>query len=332
MYVEQLNFHHLLYFWRVAKAGHLTQAANELHVSQSALSNQIRQLEDRLGAALFERTGRRLVLTDTGQLVLSYAEDIFGLGQELLGRLEGGSEGLVRLRVGSVATLSRNYQENWIRPLLADPAVTLTLESGMLDDLLRRLLQHQLDVVLANEAVPADPDRPLHCRFLGRQDISLVGPAAAWRGRALRLPEDLGGLELAVPGPRHALRGQFDALCVAAGVAPRLRAEVDDMAMLRLVARDSGWLTVLPEVVVQDELRAGVLVTVGRSTRLRENFYAITTVHRHRMERLEQLLASRPTPARERPDRPISPELSKARRRAAGGARSKPSRKSVPCR
>ena len=303
MHVQQLNFHHLLYFWRVAKTGHLTQVANELHVSQSALSNQIRQLEDRLGEALFERTGRRLVLTDTGELVLSYAENIFGLGQELLGRLEGRGEGMVRLRVGSVATLSRNYQENWIKPLLADPTVTLQLESGMLDELLRRLLQHQLDVVLANEAVPADPDRPLHCRFLGSQTISLVGPAATWRGHTLRMPDDLGGLELALPGPRHALRAQFDALCVTAGVAPRVRAEVDDMAMLRLVARDSGWLTVLPEVVVQDELRAGVLVTVGRSTLLKENFYAITTLHRHRMERLEQLLAHGPALSVQRPAR-----------------------------
>ena len=319
MQIEQLNFRHLFYFWRVAKAGHLTQVANTLHVSQSALSNQIRQLEDRLGEALFERTGRRLVLTDTGQLVLSYAENIFGLGQELLGRLQGHSAGLVRLRVGSVATLSRNYQENWIRPLLADPTVTLSLESGLLDDLLRRLLEHQLDVVLANDAVPADPDRPLHCRFLGSQTISLVGPAATWRGRMLRIPEDLNGLELALPGPRHALRGQFDALCVAAGVTPRLRAEVDDMAMLRLVARDSGWLTVLPEVVVQDELRAGVLVTVGRSTRLQENFYAITTLHRHRMERLEQLLADAPALADVALTQPEPADASPRRRRAARG-------------
>jgi LysR family transcriptional activator of nhaA len=309
MDIDQLNFHHFFYFWRVAKTGHLTRAAEELHVSQSALSSQIRQLEDRLGDALFERTGRRLVLTDTGQLALSYAENIFGLGQELLGRLQGRSAGMVRLRVGSVATLSRNYQENWIRPLLADPTVTLSLESGLLDDLLRRLLQHQLDVVLANDAVPADPDRPLHCRFLGSQAISLVGPSATWRGRTLRLPDDLEGLELALPGPRHALRAQFDALCAAAGVTPRLRAEVDDMAMLRLVARDSGWLTVLPEVVVQDELRSGVLVKVGGAAQLQEHFYAITTLHRHRIERLEQLLAAAPEKA------PAS------KKRAAGPAR-----------
>lgn len=292
MDIDQLNFHHLFYFWRVAKTGHLTRVAEELHVSQSALSSQIRQLEDRLGDTLFERTGRRLVLTDTGRLALSYAENIFGLGQELLGRLQGYSDGMVRLRVGSVATLSRNYQENWIRPLLTDANITLSLESGVLEDLLHRLMQHQLDVVLANDAVPAAPDRPLHCRFLGSQAICLVGPAAAWHGRTLRIPEDLDGLELALPGPRHALRAQFDALCVTAQVQPRLRAEVDDMAMLRLVARDSGWLTVLPEVVVQDELRSGVLVTVGRSTQLQENFYAITTPHRHRIERLEQLLTT----------------------------------------
>src|SRR5574343_199102 len=95
--IEQLNFHHLFYFWRVAKTGHLTQAATELHVSQSALSSQIRQ-------PLFERSGRRLLLTHTGQLVLSYAENIFGLGREMLGRLQGHGEGLTRLRVGSVAT------------------------------------------------------------------------------------------------------------------------------------------------------------------------------------------------------------------------------------
>jgi LysR family transcriptional activator of nhaA len=291
MKLEQLNFHHLLYFWRVAKLGHLTRAADALSTSQSALSAQIRQLEDWLGEPLFSREGRRLVLTQTGHLVLSYAENIFGLGQEMLGRLQGRGAGITRLRVGSVATLSRNYQENWIKPLLADPSVVLTLESGPLEGLLARLTQHQLDVVLANEAVPADPERPLYCRFLGSQAISLVGPASRWAGNSLRLPEDLQGVDIALPGPRHAVRAQFDAICASAGVAPRLRAEVDDMAMLRLIARDSGWVTLLPGVVVQDELRSGVLVPVGQLLELQERFYAITTVHRHRMEMLESLLA-----------------------------------------
>jgi len=300
--VEHLNFHHLFYFWRVARDGHLTRTAQSLHLSQSALSAQIRQLESRIGEQLFEREGRRLVLTRTGQMVASYADSIFGLGQELLGRLQGERDGMLRLRVGSGATLSRNYQENWIRPLLADPNVSLTLESGQIESLLERLLEQRLDVVLANEAVATSPERPLLCRFLDNQAISLVGPVQRWRGRRLRLPEDLDGLDLALPGPGHTLRAQFDALCLSAGVAPRLRAEVDDMAMLRLVARDSGWLAVLPEVVVQDELQSGVLVRVGQSDQLEERFYAITTAHRHRSERLDRLLRDPAHPTQPAPD------------------------------
>ena len=292
MDLGQLNFHHLYYFWQVAKIGHLTQAAQQVHTSQSALSAQIRQLEDRLGEPLFTRTGRRLTLTDAGRLVLTYAEEIFGLGQELLGRLQGHALGMARLRVGSVATLSRNYQENLLRPLLADPALVLTLESGPLDGLLTRLLQHQLDVVLANESVPADPERPLRCRLLGSQSVCIVGPAGRWP-QPLAVPQGLDGLEIALPGPRSALRGQFDALCASAGVRPRLRAEVDDMALLRLIARDSGWLTLLPEVVVQDELRTGALVVAGRPADLRENFYAITVPRRHPHAAVDQLLAGR---------------------------------------
>lgn len=295
MKLDQLNFHHLFYFWRVAKLGHLTRAAEELHTSQSAVSAQIRQLEQRIGEELFSREGRRLVLTDSGHLVLAYADNIFGLGQEMLGRLQGRSAGVTRLRVGSVATLSRNYQENWIRPLLADSTVVLTLESGLLEGLISRLVQHQLDVVLSNETVPSNPDRPLHSRFLGSQSISVVGPAGRWPSNSLRIPEDLDGVDLALPGARHALRAQFDALCASAGITPRLRVEVDDMAMLRLIARDSGWLTLLPEVVVQDELRSGVLVSVGQSTALQERFYAITTPHRHRIEILESLMNPPPS-------------------------------------
>ena len=164
----------------------------------------------------------------------------------------------------------------------------------MLDGLLARLAQHQLDVVLANETVPSDPDRPLHCSFLGSQAVSLVGSGKVWQADSLRLPEDLQALDLAVPGPRHAVRAQFDALCASAGITPRLRAEVDDMAMLRLIARDSGWLTVLPEVVVQDELRNATLVAVGRSAQLQERFYAITTPRRHRTAIVDRLLSVSP--------------------------------------
>jgi len=110
----------------------------------------------------------------------------------------------------------------------------------------------------------------------------------------LRVPQDLDGLEIVLPGPRHAVRAQFDALCMSEDVKPKVRAEVDDMAMLRLVARDSGWLAMMPEVVVQDELRNGLLCTVGQCPQLHERFYAITTSHRYHIERLEALLRLAP--------------------------------------
>ncbi len=294
MDINQLNFKHLFYFWRVAKQGSLTHAAEQIRTSQSALSTQIRQLETRLGTTLFDRQGRQMALTATGQQVFAYAESIFGLGEQMLGWLEGRDEGTAHVRVGSVSTMSRNFQVNWLRPLLQDPAVVLSVESGSLQALTERLLRHHLDVVLANQPVPSDPDRPLSSRFLGSQDISLVGRADRWAGAVLRVPEDLDGIEMAMPSPQHGVRLQFDALCFSAGVQPRLRAEIDDMTMLRLIARDSGWITVLPEVVVQDELHSGALVRTGQSSQLAERFYAITVRNGHLAAPLDRLLSREP--------------------------------------
>lgn len=290
MNLQQLNFRHLFAFWRVAKEGRLTHAAQALHVSQSTLSMQIRKLEDRLGETLLERRGKYLVLTGTGQQVFSYAENIFGLGEEMLGWLDGHFEGMVRVRIGGVATMSRNYQENLFRPLMRDPSIILTIESGLLNDLVDRLLEHKLDLVLTNSPVSSGPGRPLQSKFLGSQEISLVGQTAIWGQRHLRVPEDLDGLPMALPGARHTLRAEFEALCSAANVKPLLRAEIDDMTMLRLVARDSDWLTVLPAVVVQDELESGVLMQVGQSALLRERFYAITTQQHHRLAVLDRMI------------------------------------------
>lgn len=208
----------------------------------------------------------------------------------MLGWLDGRDEDAVHVRVGSVSTMSRNFQVNWLHPLFHDPAVILSVDSGSLHALVERLLRHQLDVVLANEPVPSDPARPVSSRFLGSQVISLVGRADRWSDTVLQVPQDLDNVEMAVPSQRHSVRPQFDALCFSAGVQPRLRAEIDDMTMLRLVARDSGWITMLPEVVVQDELQSGALVHIGQSAQLTEHFYAITVQHNRLAGPLNQLL------------------------------------------
>lgn len=278
--MRNLNFRHLLYFWQVAKLGHLTQAARQLRVSQSALSAQIRQLEAYLGRPLFDRSGRRLLLTEFGATVLDYAEGIFGLGQELMATARGGEgQRIQQVRVGAVATLSRNFLENLLRPLLVRDEVRLGLESGSLAELLGRLQTHNLDVVFSNRPVVAEAGRPWRCIRIARQTVCLVGPPLG-RSRRFRLPGDIAGARFVVPGPSSDIRSQFDLWCEKNAFEVRIAAEVDDMAMLRLLARDSGAITVLPEVVVQDELREGRLQRYCAVPGVFENFYAITAFRR----------------------------------------------------
>ena len=278
--MSRLNYHHLHYFWAVAKEGNLTRAALQLHVSQSALSTQIKQLEEQLGQALFNREGRVLQLTEAGRVALTYANTIFETGNELTALLRDGQR-LARqvLRIGGVATLSRNFQENFVKPLLKRADVELVLQSGGLDELLTRLAVHNLDVVLSNRKVHASSQNPWRCRRIARQPVSLVGKPRS-KNKSFRFPQELAEQPLLLPGRDSDIRAGFDVLCEQLGLRYLVLAEVDDMAMLRLLARDSGNTALLPTVVVQDELKSGKLQEYCVVPQLHENFYAIT-VQRH---------------------------------------------------
>jgi len=289
---SRLNYRHLYYFWMVAKEGHLTRVAGQLHVSQSALSSQIRQLEEQMGHALFVRQGRSLQLTEVGRVVLGYADGIFALGTELVAAVSaGGGQKMQRLRVGGVANLSRNFQENFLRPIMGMEDVQLVLESGSLDELLPRLAVHKLDLVLSNRPVSADAEQPWRCRRVARQPVCLVGkPRPA--SRPFRFPEDLPGVKLLLPGHSSDIRTEFDMLCEHLQIKINVFAEVDDMAMLRLLARDSGGVALLPAVVVQDELHSGVLQQYCVVPKVYENFYAISAERQFQSAVLKKLLSS----------------------------------------
>ncbi|MGA7123707.1 MAG: LysR family transcriptional regulator [Polyangiaceae bacterium] len=288
MTLERINFHHLHYFWAVAKDGNLTRTATRLRVSQSALSAQIRQLEEQLGAPLFARQARRLLLTEAGRVVLGYAEDIFAAGAELVATMQTGRSREELLRVGTVATLSRNFQESFVRPLLDEPSVKLRLVSGAVDDLLARLAEHDLDLVLANRPPRREPGRAWRCRCVARQAVSLVGRA---RPRAFRFPKDLGAAPMILPGSDSEIRSEFDALCERLGVKVTVLAEVDDMATMRLLARDTAAVALVPSVVVRDELRSGTLCEYCVVPGLLESFYAITVDRRFQHPLIKSLLA-----------------------------------------
>lgn len=289
--MSALNYHHLRYFWAIAHERSLTRAAARLHVSQSALSIQLRQLEERLGQALFERRNRRLELTEAGRVTLGYADAIFRTGEELIATLSGTARsGRTVLRVGAVATLSRNFQLSWLRSLLGRDDVELVLRSGSLRELLPSLAAHNLDVVLTNTTVPRDAGTPWRVHKIGEQEASLVGRPVRGR-RSFRFPEDLRQVPIVLPGAESSLRESFDTLMEQAGIRPTVLAEVDDMAMLRLIARESPGVALLPPVVVQDELARGTLVERARVPGLRESFYAVTASRRFANPLLRGLLA-----------------------------------------
>ena len=286
----EINFHHLRYFWAVAHEDNLTRAAERLFVSQSAVSVQIKKLEDHLGHELFERRGRRLVLTEAGSIALDYADTVFSLGDELLGTLSAHGETARRaLRVGALSTLSRNFQIEFLQPLLIRDDVELILRSGSFTDLLRALGEHRIDVLLSNVVPLRDASAGWVPHLIAEQPVSLIGqPDKRHKGR--RLNDILANEPLLLPTTDSSIRTGFDALVDRLGIRPIIAGEVDDMAMLRLVTRESESLAVVPPIVVRDELETGVLSEIRRLPDLREPFYALTASRRFPNPLLQELV------------------------------------------
>ena len=256
---------------------------------QSALSVQIQKLEHQLGHPLFERVGRKLVLTEAAQIALDYADTVFAAGEELISTLGGRPvDRLQVLRVGALTTLSRNFQMEFLRPLVGRADVELVVRSGTMRDLLGQLEAHAIDVVLANSTAPSDARSPLRNHLLDEQPVSLVGRPPS--GRAFRFPDDLATEPLLLPSRDSEIRVAFDRILETAGIQPVVLAEVDDMAMLRLLAREREGVTLVPPLVVRDELDSGVLVEHCRIPDLNERFYAIVRTRRFPNRLLAEVL------------------------------------------
>ncbi|MGV8833781.1 MAG: LysR family transcriptional regulator [Devosia sp.] len=287
--MRNINFNHLRYFWAVAHEGSLTRAAEQMNLSQSTLSVQIQKLEHQMGHPLFERVGKKLVLTEAGQIALDYADTVFKAGDELLSTLQGRPMANRQvLRVGALTTLSRNFQLEFLRPLVGRADVELIVRSGNTRDLLAQLEAHEVDVVLSNSAVPQDARTLLRNHLLNEQPVSLVGRPRS--GSKFRFPEDLRAEPLLLPSLDSDIRVAFDRILERAGIRPSILAEVDDMAMLRLLARESEGVTLVPPIVVRDELEAGILVEYCRIPEVTERFYAIVKKRRFPSQLLIDLL------------------------------------------
>ncbi|MGG7645783.1 LysR family transcriptional regulator [Rhodovulum sp. YNF3179] len=284
-----LNYNHLYYFWAVAHDGNLTRTAERLNLSQSALSVQIRKLEDRLGHALFERRGRQLHLTEAGRIALDHADAIFAAGAELLGTLQQAGRTRAALRVGALATLSRNFLIGFLRPVLGRPDVEVVLRSGSTAELLQGLETLNLDVVLINQPPARDSLTPFVAHRLTEQPVSLVGPPERIADGA-GLADLLTRQPVILPTVNSSVRIGFDALTDRLGLRPQIVAEVDDMAMMRLLARENVGLALVPPIVVKDELASGLLVEADHALGIAEAFYAVTVARRFPNPILRDLL------------------------------------------
>jgi len=287
--MSRLNYHHLQYFWHVAKVGNLTRVAEKLHVSQSALSAQIKQLEESLGCQLFLRQGRKLTLTEIGNVTFSYAESIFNKGNELENLIRRGLESESKIvKIGVLSTMSRNFIESFVEPMLNNSSFKLEIYASDQGTLLSTLNNHQLDLALTNIEVRGNSEQLWECILLNRQPISVIGPDGF--NIKYTFSKKYQEYSWILPTAESPIRAAFDGLCALHRVEPKIVAEANDMAMLRLLARDSMALTVMPEVVVKDELRDGILKAYSQLPEVYENFYAVTVKKHFRKYEINNLI------------------------------------------
>lgn len=279
--MNRLNYKHLYYFWRIATTGNLTAAAEQLHVSQSALSMQLKQLEHQLNVQLFTREARSLTLTREGAKILEYAEEIFSAGEALEQFISSGFDAdRIHLNIGVLTNLSRNFIEKFVGPLLAQDKITFTLHTQSMEQLLENLANHELDLALTNLLPPQLPGKTKwQSQLVSRQQLAIIGPKDC-EAQAQSFPNGFTTYRWILPKQGTEIRNIFDTLCSSLQFKPNILAEADDMAMLRLLTRDSGALSVLPPVVVQDEIANHHLKVIQPLAHAYEHFYAITLQHK----------------------------------------------------
>lgn len=277
---EWLNYHHLRNFWMIARHRSMTRAAEALKVSQSTLSEQLAELEEWLGQPLFDRRGRALHLTEAGRLALQHAETIFETGRELMTSFRRSQPGAQRtLRLGAVGPLSKNLQFDFVQPLLADDRTKVVVVAGALDELARQLQEHRLDLVLSNIPLRADQEQNVFNHLLGEVPVFLVGGRPLGPTRP-RFPLFLRGQPLFLPSHQSHVRMDFDLLLAKAGIEPKVRAEVDDMALLRLLALSGEGLALVSKIVVERELESRQIKFMLRVPGLVERYYALAAKKR----------------------------------------------------
>jgi len=280
--MRSLNYHHLYYFWATAREGGVTAAAEALHVSQPAISAQIRKLERSLGHELFDRSGRSLTLTAEGKIVLDYAEEIFRLGRELRETVHGSLEGRpMRLVVGIADSIPKLIAFHLLEPAFALPdPVRIEVKEDRTDRLLSDLATHDVDLVLADMPIPANVSVRAFNHVLGNSPIEIFGPPLLANRLRDGFPGSLDGEPFILPHTGYTLRRSLDEWFEREGIQPRVVAEIEDSALIKVFADAGAGMCAAPSVIADDLRVRYALEPVGRPEGVSERFYAITADRR----------------------------------------------------
>jgi LysR family transcriptional activator of nhaA len=277
--MEWLNYHHLLYFWVVAKQGSIVAAGRELRLAHPTISGQIHRLEEILGQKLLTRKGRSLVLTDEGRVAFRYAEEIFGLGQEFLDTVKGRPSGRpVRLVVGVSDALAKSVVQRILEPVfdLGEDIQVVCRDDRTVEAFMGELAQGEVDVVLSD--APAGPGSPVRAfsHPLGECGTTFFATAVLAKRLRRRFPRSLDGAPLLMPGIDSTLRRALNAWFEAQDLRPKVIAELDDAALAKVLGEAGLGVFAAPDVI-EDEVRKRYHVqVVGRTDKIRQRVYAIS--------------------------------------------------------
>ena len=277
-----LNYHHLLYFWVVAREGSISRASQHLHLAQPTISAQIGRLEKSLGADLFQKAGRNLQLTDTGRMVFRYADEIFSLGRELSDAVKGRPVGQpLRFTVGTPDVLPKLIVHRLLKPAfkLSEP-VRLVVREGKFDALLGDLATHELDLVISDSPVPPNVSVKAFNHLLGECGVAFFAAPDMARRYRQDFPRSLDGAPMLAPGEATAIRRGLDQWFDDNGVQPTIVAEFQDSALLKVFGQEGLGIFPAPAAIRAEIERQYRVKHVGTLEDVREKYFAVSVERR----------------------------------------------------
>ncbi len=276
--MEWLNYHHLFYFWVVAKQGSIAQASKELRLAHPTISAQIHRLEDVLGQKLFARKGRHLVLTEFGRVALRYADEIFALGREFTDTAKGLPSGRpIRLVVGIADVLPKSIAYRMLEPAFRlEENVRVICREGPAEGFMGELAMHTVDVILSD--APAGPGTSVRAFNHPLGECGTTFLAARELAKACRrgFPRSLDGVPFLLPGGNSALRRALEEWFDSLEIRPKVIAELDDSALAKVVGEAGFGVFAVPDVVEKEVQQRYEVQIIGRAPEVRQRYYAIS--------------------------------------------------------